>query len=84
MAPQTPPETAKLLKEKRDIEEFGLEARKEVQEQTFVGQKVLMFWALIVAWKVKFKKKKKNHFFSKNSMKLCCWVCRLSCFTLTK
>ena len=28
---------AKLLKEKRDIEEFGLEARKEVQVQPLMG-----------------------------------------------
>ena len=28
---------AKLLNEKRDIEEFGLEARKEVQVQTLMG-----------------------------------------------
>ena len=58
MAPHTLPERAKLLKEKRDIKEFGLEARKEVQEQTLVGQKLLMLLALILAWKVKKKKKK--------------------------
>ena len=60
MVPHMPPERAKLLKEKRDIEEFGLEARKEVQEQTLVGQKVLMLLALIVAWKVQLKKQKFN------------------------
>ena len=55
MALHTPPEIAKLLREKRNIEEFGLEARKEVQEQTLVGQKVLMLLALIVALESKIK-----------------------------
>ena len=31
-----------------DIGEFGLEVRKEVQEQTLMGQKVLVLLALIV------------------------------------
>ena len=48
MVPDTPLERAKLLKKRGGIEEFGLEARKEVQEQTLVGQKVIKLLALIV------------------------------------
>ena len=66
MVLHTPLERAKPLKEKRDIEKFKLEARKEVQVQTLMGQKVLMLLALIMAWKVKFQiyiKKNKKSFF---------------------